>query len=456
MGKQTQDSRKDSNRFDHFVYRQNQATNGNWGAANAWQQAGTSNIVSMDANDAYPNALLEFRPRDDANYVAANNMTRVSGFAYMLNEIRLSGEFAGAADRSATIAGNELLFVDDLEGNGPTLRLDATKSTAANYTYHLDSDLILLDDLTISGDSSLQYNINGDMRPFHENRSVTKTGASSVTLTGINDFGGVLDIQQGEVALVDGRIKTSQLTLTTAASFDFVGGTLEAARVVGNLVNNGGVFSPGNSPAITNVSGNYTQLAGVLEIEIAGEVAGAEFDLLQIDGDLASAGTLKVLLSETYVPQFGKEFEIITANSINGTFLLDSPQDLDGEDIFSIQYNPGSISLKVISAIALVDGDMNFDGLIDVADWRILHRNLYTDVSGLPFSEARVRGDLNRDLLIDRVDFLIFKNLFLNANGEAAFGQVFLRVPEPSSFVVVVVVAVPILSRWLPRKTTQL
>ncbi len=451
MGKQTQDSRKDSNRFDHFIYRQQQATNGNWDGTNAWQQAGTSNNVSMAPNDAYPNAILEFRPRDDANYVATNNMNRVSGFTYMLNQIRLSGEFSGTTSRSATIDGNDLLFVDDLDGNAPVIRLDATRTTVANFAYNLNSNLILFDDLTISGDSSLQYNINGHISRFYEDRNVTKTGASSVTLTGINDFGGVLDIQQGGVSLADGRITTSKLNIAASASFDFTGGTLAAAAIVGDLVNNGGVFAPGKSPAITTVVGDYTQSAGILEIEINGEVAGVGFDVLQVTGELTAAGTLKVLLPETYVPQFGQEFEVITANSITGNFTLDSPQDLDGEDMFSIHHDPAGITLKVVSALALVDGDMNFDGLIDVADWRILHGNLYKDVSELTLGEARVQGDLNRDLLIDRIDFLLFKDSFNNANGAGSFERLISSVPEPSSLVVMFVACLPFLCRRWPK-----
>jgi arylsulfatase A-like enzyme len=433
MQKPSQTTSRSQNRFDHFVYRHDQSASANWSAADIWQQGGTSNNQTMIDEDAYANAILEFRPRDDASYTATNNMTRSSTLTYMLNELRLDGDFAGASDQSATIAGNDLLLVDNLQGQGPTIRLDSTTSTAAEFTYNIDTNLVLYDNLTIAGDSGQAFVIGGGFSNFYEARSVTKTGVSSVTLTGVSSIGGSLTTQEGEVVLAAGLLAVGELDNTAGGTFSFIGGKLQTPSVLGNLVNNGGTLAPGNSPGITAVSGDYTQSAGTLEIEIEGLLAGTDYDVVQIAGELTAGGTLQVVMGGEYAPQVGQIFEVLTAGTVGGTFLLDAPSDLDGNDIFAIHHNSDSIVLEVLSSFLLVDGDLTFDGLINELDWQVLRPNLNGDTSGLTLGEARQLGDFNADLSVDRSDFVIFKDLFNGANGAGAFDAMVQGVPEPTS-----------------------
>jgi autotransporter-associated beta strand protein len=418
------------NLFDHFTCQPGQ---GNWSASGAWYEGGTTNVKTMFTADAFAGAILEFPTTDSSSYVSSNDMTRSTGLDFMLNTIVLSGTFAGASNQSATIEGNDLLLVDNLQGGGPTIRLDSTNSTAAEFTYNIDTNLILYDNLTVMGNSGGKFNINGDIRDFFAARSVTKTGTSSVTLTGNSSFGGTLTIQGGEVVLAGGILAVGVLDNSAGGTFLFNGGMLQTPSVQGDLTNNGGTFSPGNSPAFSTVTGNYTQTTGTLAIEIEGLIAGSDFDVLQITGDLTAAGTLEVLLGGSYAPQVGQMFEVVTANSVSGSFLLDAPTDLDGNDIFAIHHNADSIVLEVLSSFLLVDGDLTFDGLINELDWQVLRPNLYVDTSGLTLGEARQLGDFNADLLVDRSDFLIFKDLFNGANGAGAFEAMVKGVPEPTS-----------------------
>ncbi len=66
-------------------------------------------------------------------------------------------------------------------------------------------------------------------------------------------------------------------------------GTISGPGTVqGNVVSSGGT-SPGSSPGILTITGNYTQsLPGYLLIEIAGLIPGTEYDRLNITG---TAGT---------------------------------------------------------------------------------------------------------------------------------------------------------------------
>jgi len=109
------------------------------------------------------------------------------------------------------------------------------------------------------------------------------------------------------------------------ASFIFNGGTLSVDTFTGNLVNNGGTLAPGNSPGVTNVIGDYTQSpSGIFSLEIGGLLVGTEYDLLDVFGNAALDGALDVSLTDLgsglFSPHIGDSFDILTADSIEGSF----------------------------------------------------------------------------------------------------------------------------------------
>ncbi len=90
------------------------------------------------------------------------------------------------------------------------------------------------------------------------------------------------------------------------------GGTIN-----GNVVNSG-VVSPGNSPGVLTINGNFTQTAeGTLLIELA---STSIFDQLVVNGNASLAGTLQIESFGGFVPQFGQQFDFLLANSITGEF----------------------------------------------------------------------------------------------------------------------------------------
>ena len=88
------------------------------------------------------------------------------------------------------------------------------------------------------------------------------------------------------------------------------GGTLNCAEgmcsgsgtIAGDL-NNAGTVSPGNSPGLMTVEGDFAQSsAGTVLIELAGTTAGIEHDVLQVDGEASLGGTLEVSLLDGFSP----------------------------------------------------------------------------------------------------------------------------------------------------------
>src|SRR6187431_2268519 len=105
------------------------------------------------------------------------------------------------------------MFVKNLAGKAPGLRLDATQASGSiNYTYNVNLDLILYHDFVIEGDGNANFNIGGVMRSFDPVSGVTKHGTSTVTLSGHNTFTGSAVIEAGRIIIngVDAAIDGAQ------------------------------------------------------------------------------------------------------------------------------------------------------------------------------------------------------------------------------------------------------
>jgi autotransporter-associated beta strand protein len=447
------------NVFDHFVFRTDQANPTNWNAASAWTQAGTASVKTMNPGDAYPNAILEFAVRDDADYVATNNMTRWTKLAFMLNQLQLTGTLTSATDRQATINGNKVLFVRSLSGELPSIRLDATSSTSAKFTFQIDNELQLLHDLEITGNGTQNFVINGAIRDYYEAKqpevfdahNVRKSGTSSVTLSGINTFTGKLTVEQGSVTvdgpsaaingaqgidvqsaglfrLQSGTVAVNWINNANGGLFQFNGGLLKVVNFQGNLVNLGGTYSPGASPAVSTVSGNFSQQVGTTVIEIGGTAVGAQYDSLVIGGAAHLGSTLDVDLLNGYSPTAGNAFQVITAvGGVNGNFNETLLPALSGGLFWNVLYGAQSVILAVAptNSLATIPGDFNLNGTVDAADYTVWRNYL-----GTSFADA----DANFDGQVTAADFGIWKSNFGISLVSGGFAAIAIEsVPEPTT-----------------------
>jgi autotransporter-associated beta strand protein len=233
----------DRNHFDHFVFRNNLAATTNFSTSGAWLESGNpSHIVTMNPDDAYANDVIEFTTRDDASYTANENMARMSGATYMLNQVQFTGNFGGAASQTGTVTGGALLFVKSLTGQSPRIQLDAMTGGAAGFTFNLNSELQLYNDLTIAGAGTQNFVINGQILDYYDSRdptntlphNVTKTGTSNVTLTANNTFKGIFTINGGQVH-VNGASAAisaaSKIVIGNAGTLALDNGTISVATI---------------------------------------------------------------------------------------------------------------------------------------------------------------------------------------------------------------------------------
>jgi autotransporter-associated beta strand protein len=131
--------------------------------------------------------------------------------------------------------------------------------------------------------------------------TLAKGNTGTLILTNNNIYTGETYVTAGTL-IVNGSIASSALTTVEN------GATLGGTGTVGALtIDEGGIFSPGNSPGIQTVMGNYTQ-NGTLRVEIEGGTAGngsGFHDRVNVTGEV-TLGALSLLslanFSGTYAP----------------------------------------------------------------------------------------------------------------------------------------------------------
>lgn len=361
------------NIFDHFVVNPNGATSFNWGDTDRWvAKDGIDNIPNSDGSspgktmytsDSFAGAILEFVATNNQSYTATNNLVRQTGQHFMLNKMLLSGDFTGNANQSATITGGnnnfvadaykKLVFTNDLDGVAPEIAIDSLSDGANDFTFNINMDIVMFDHLSITGDGTSNAIINGVISEFylptdpneaHFNdldfgaRNLTKTGASTATITGTNTYSGRTIVEGGTLALSgNGSIdNSSEIEVQAGATLDATGhntGVLNLAEgqtLMGSGDVLGGVaaaantvVAPGSSFGQLTVNGNMTLNATTdVEIEVGpGIAAGVDYDQLLVVGTLNLSGAeLMVLADDPTLFDAGDEFQIFLANSIIGDF----------------------------------------------------------------------------------------------------------------------------------------
>lgn len=216
----------------------------------------------------------------------------------------------------------------------------------------------------------------------------------------------------GTVDLNNGTIVANTLDLSHGGTFNWNGGTLRPNNVIGSLDNHGGTLAPSSSPALTHISGTYSQDAdATLTLKIGGNTAGSAYDVFEVDGELNLAGTLDVDLIDLgagqFVPKIGDEFGILDFLPANLTEQFDT---LD-----FINPGPGMVwdasHLYTTGIIRVIEGglsaDYDGDGDVDGNDFLVWQNNFPT------FGGATVAtGDSDKDADVDGEDFLSWQNQF--------------------------------------------
>jgi len=329
--------------------------------------------------------ILKTPENFDINY-GGKLILESQAYNYNMSKLRLdyNGELQNLGNLS--VSTQFLWGAGKITGNGTTT-VDAGATFTMGTSSYTQNDFTL-NNQTLINNSTANWNkrdltltnfatfINNGT--FNANATTTMTGTETEVFTNNGSFikntaattttmnvpftnNGTVDVVAGSLVFPQGMDNGED------AVIDLGGGTLDpgdelnlesgdsligSGTLSANLVN-AGTVSPGASPGIITVEGDYTQTVnGILEIELGGTTLGIEYDQLVVTGTATMLyGTLNVTLEPGYTPQEGDEFLIIDHVTGTGTFeygtvtLPDLPGGLELEINFS---DPG-VTLTVVS-----------------------------------------------------------------------------------------------------------
>ena len=155
----------------------------------------------------------------------------------------------------------------------------------------------------------------------------------------IIDDSGDFELSGGQQILFDDLGSEPQFNILTGGSLVIPGNG--GALMEPNL-DNAGMLKIDSGSLVTG--GSYTQhISGTLEIHVGGAVQ-PQFGQLEVSGPTTLAGTLTVLLDNSFFPASGDHFEIVTAGAVSGAF---SPINLPDDPIARLQESQDAISVSI-------------------------------------------------------------------------------------------------------------
>ncbi|MCC6680297.1 MAG: aspartyl protease family protein [Phycisphaeraceae bacterium] len=332
------------------------------------------------------------------------------------------------ADRDVTINpqnGNPYLGLSDPvlplhTWNAPGLNGDW--ATTTNWSSSGTPDLTWIAEVVNPAGAARNANVNADGQA---NYLHVKGNGAAMDLR-INN-GSTLTVFNAAIIEDNGYVTLNNNSTLDALTLELRGGTLRGSGTVVGEVLSQGTISPGASAGLISIEGSFDQLTqGTLNIDIGGNDAGSEYDLLAVTGLVAIAGTLDVDLFNGYTPYLHQLFTIMTATDIDGDF-----DTVNSEFAVQVINNGTSLVLRSLAGV-LLGGDANYDGKVNLSDLQILGDNWQGTVT------AYEDGDFTGDGLVNLADLQVLgDNWGTGTSPDLAFDQALaasgLNIPEPAS-----------------------
>ena len=204
-------------------------------------------------------------------------------------------------------------------------------------------------------------------------------------------------------------VNTGTFLVESGSTFDLTGGTLVNTGVlggggafVGNVDMTAGTLAAGDrddAGTFSQSGGDFLADGARLEIDLYGV---SDFDRVVAAGTLAVDGaTILVDLEGGFLPEPNDRFTVVLADMIDGSLGVANDTGLPGLGFF-IDQTPTAAAIAVE---ALLLGDANYDGAVNLSDFTILANNF-----GDPATYTG--GDFDQSGTVNLSDFTILANNF--------------------------------------------
>ncbi len=179
--------------------------------------------------------------------------------------------------------------------------------------------------------------------------TITNAGIFDFQATATNNLKSGTYIQTEGSTIVNGTVNT--------LSMEIMGGTLSGTGTIDANVTLGtnATLMPGNSPGTLSIIGDL-DLAGLLNIEISDNIL---YDILDVSGTATLSGALDVSFFDLWRPTAGDTFDILTADTIAGTFSSLNLAELNPGLFWDVRYlhnlaGNDTVQLAVVSSVSSV------------------------------------------------------------------------------------------------------
>jgi hypothetical protein len=351
-------------------------------------------------------------------------------------------DWDGAANTGELQAlGGDLEMVDTT-GPVPPVRSFGGKVRAINdhrvFANGFALDFLPGSSLTLEDEAVYQASSSTDI-----GGTLTIGAGANATIQVANNF--FLTFETGSAVTLGGDVtlKNNNIIIEQGATFTGAGALIIAdgshmvadnQADIGTLLVMDGAFRPGNFNGIGRVALLDLQESSTSEtyVELIGTSLN-QFDRLVAAGDVIVDGYLNIDIDEIspgvpFVPVLGNTFNIITGNTVTGTFDTVDTSGMPAGLAFHLNYLPNAVQLQVVTKPSF-EADFDDDGDVDSTDYEIWRHAF----------KLNQLGDATGDSVSDAADYVVWRNQLGSGpgagSGALADGG---SVPEPTTFGLVV------------------
>jgi uncharacterized repeat protein (TIGR01451 family) len=213
---------------------------------------------------------------------------------------------------------------------------------------------LILDSGSSSNSTSNQINISGGTLSVASGATISNYKASITLNSGAFNVPGNLSLNNG-YSQGGGTLTLVSPGNFGATSIAISGGTVTGnGTLTGNVTNSGGAVNPGAPVGAINVAGDYTQNStGIINVDLNGTAAGAQYDQLRVSGAANLGGTLKATLG--YAPSDGDVFDAVTFGSRSADFTTYNMPPIAGPPPGTIQHSFVGSAVRLQAVIPQAD-----------------------------------------------------------------------------------------------------